>query len=72
MKTTYIEVPQRRRPRRYRHCHCRKNISPIADVFHAPLTRWAFTLLAVLAATNQLAWPAVITAAVAWCAWRHR
>ena len=72
MKTTFIEVPRRRPRRRYRHCGCRKNMSPIADTFHAPLTRWALTALALLAATNQLTWPAVITGLLACWAWRHR
>lgn len=72
MKTRYIEVPRRRPVRRYKRCRCRKNISPLADTFHAPLTRWGFTLLALLAAANQLTWPAVITGLLAWWAWRHR
>lgn len=73
MKTRYIEVPRRRRPiRRYKRCGCQRRRSPISDAAHTPLARWGFTLLALLAGTNQLAWPFIVTALLAIWAWRHR
>lgn len=72
MKTRYIEVPRRRPARRYRHCHCRKNLSPIADTFHTPFTRWTLTTLALLAVTAHMAWPFIALTALAAVAWKHR
>lgn len=72
MKTTYIEVPRRRRPRRYKKCGCQRGRSPLIDTAHTPLARWGFTLLALAAATNQLTWPALVSTALAFWSWRHR
>lgn len=73
MKTRYIEVPRRRPVRRYRHCHCRKNVSPIADTFHTPLIRWALTSLAAFSVLARLGgWPLIAVIVLAAIAWKHR
>jgi hypothetical protein len=67
-------VHHTRRPptRRYRRCHCPRRQSPIVDTFHAPLARWGFTLLALIALAASLGWPFLATAGIAALAWRHR
>lgn len=46
--------------------------SPLARTMRTPLARWGFTVLALFAATNQLAWPALACTAFAVYAWKHR
>ncbi|MEU5596846.1 hypothetical protein [Streptomyces sp. NPDC020298] len=72
MKTRYIEVPRRRRIRRYQRCRCPRNRSPLVDTLHAPLARYGFTALALLALVAHQAWPFLITTGLAIWAWRHR
>lgn len=72
MKTRYIEVPRRRRPRQYKRCGCTRNRSPIVDTAHTPLARYGFSALALLALATHLAWPFLITTGLAAWAWRHR
>ncbi|MFG2269116.1 hypothetical protein ACGFNY_05000 [Streptomyces chartreusis] len=72
MKTRHIEVPRRRPVRRYKRCGCTRRRSTIVDTFHAPLTRWGFTVLALLALYASMGWPFVITAGLAALAWKHR
>jgi hypothetical protein len=38
--------------------------------FHSPLARWGFTACALLAWTTHQPWPAAITTAIAYYAWR--
>lgn len=64
-----------RRPptrRRHRHCHCPRGQSPILGTFHTPLTRWGFTLLALIAFAGELPIPFLATTTAAVLAWRHR
>ncbi len=72
MKTRHIEVPRRRRTRRYTRCGCRRNASPIVDTFHTGFMRWALTALAFLAAVAHMPWPFVTLTLAAIAAWRHR
>ncbi|MGW4222993.1 hypothetical protein ACWEG1_06000 [Streptomyces bauhiniae] len=45
--------------------------SPLLATFRAPLSRWAFTALAVLALATHQPWPFALTATLAWLAWRQ-
>jgi hypothetical protein len=72
VKTRYIEVPRRRPTHRYKHCRCRKNVSPIADTFHAPLTRLILTALTVITGVAHLPALFAVTLLAAIWAWRHR
>lgn len=38
--------------------------------FHSPLARYGFTACALLAATTHQLWPAIVSAALAYYAWR--
>ncbi|MFF7130372.1 hypothetical protein [Streptomyces sp. NPDC008240] len=38
--------------------------------FRSPLARWGFTACALLAATTGQPWPAILSAALAYYAWR--
>jgi hypothetical protein len=46
--------------------------SPLANTLCAPVSRWAFTLLAVVALYAGLATPALAAGTVAVLAWRYR
>lgn len=46
--------------------------SPLTATLRLPLTRWGFTLLALLALTTGQTIPFLITAALATYAWRNR
>ncbi|WP_210614486.1 hypothetical protein [Streptomyces scabiei] len=56
---------QRRRRRLRAH-------SPLLNTLCLPVTRWAFTALAIGALTADLATPALIAGALAYAAWRYR
>lgn len=55
---------QRRRRRLRAH-------SPLLNTLTTPITRWAFTLLAVAALTAGLALPALVAGGIAALAWRY-
>lgn len=65
-------MSKKRKVQRYAKCRCPKGRSPIVDTCHTPLARWGFTVLALLAVTNQLTGPTLLTGGLAWWAWRHR
>lgn len=69
MRTRYHPV---RRAVRRRVCRCPRNYSPIVDTAHSPLARWGLTLLALLALAAHMAWPFLVTGALAAWTWRHR
>lgn len=56
---------QRRRQRLRAH-------SPLLNTLCMPVTRWGFTLLAVVAVAAELTTPALIAGALAYAAWRYR
>lgn len=72
MKTRDIDIPRRRPPRRHRRCRCRKNLSPLVDTFHEPVTRWVLTALAVGAGLAHLTGLFAVALLFAVWAWRHR
>ncbi|MFI8351298.1 hypothetical protein [Streptomyces sp. NPDC085596] len=49
----------------------RRGTSPLAVTLHTPLSRWAFTALAILALATGQGWPFEVTAMLAWLAWRR-
>ena len=46
--------------------------SPLANTFCAPVSRWGFTLLALVAFAADLATPALVASGIAAIAWRYR
>ena len=70
MRTRYH--PAQRAARRRRVCHCPRHSSPIVATAHSALARWGLTLLALLALAAHMAWPFIVTGALAAWTWRHR
>lgn len=63
---TQTTCPQCRRRRQRLRAH-----SPLLNTLCLPVTRWAFTLLAIAALYTGLAIPALVTGAIAYAAWRY-
>jgi hypothetical protein len=59
-------------PQCRRHSQRLRARSPLANTLCAPVSRWAFTLLAVAALYAGLTAPALTAGTVATIAWRYR
>jgi hypothetical protein len=67
--TTHVCPPCSQCRRRRQRLRAR---SPLANTLCAPVSRWAFTLLAVAALYADLTAPALVAGTIAALAWRYR
>lgn len=65
--TRHATCPQCRRRRQRLRAH-----SPLLNTLCLPITRWGFTLLAIVALYTGLTAPALVAGALAYAAWRYR